>query len=273
MKFIAFLLLSSFFCISGFAQKVTLQEDVVYKDEVPYCRLVKQGSSLAPRMSVRSLEAPEEELIVAQFNKAQSLYLVSFLESGAVVPMRNTLGIARLFAEDLVYNQVLVNGKVSSKGEVLFLRQHGGTQEEKELIPGLKKAIAGLEDAVSEILTDGPPAKRAAADSESASYETVERNHTKAVSVTGKEIKQDFQTIGRYSTTQTAIDGKVLRVISIWLPTGEKVAEATLDAIEPTSARLVILKNNQVVNLPVSSFVVVDQVVQLATYLSGRFLL
>ncbi len=272
MKKIILSFLASLLFTSGFAQKVTLRDDIVYKDDAPYCRLVKQGSSMAPRISISSIDSPDVELIVAQFNNAKDLYVISFMESGAVAYRKPTIGIAKLFAEDLVYNRVVVNGKVTPQGEQLLLRQYEGTTAEKELIPGLKKAISGLEDAMSDILAEGPPAKRNA-DNEGGNYETVERNHTRPVTVMGNKIMQDFQEIGQYTASQTAIEGKVLRVISISLPGGEKVAEATLDAINPSSARMVILKNNQVVNLPITTSLEADQVKKLAAYLAGRFLL
>jgi hypothetical protein len=267
--------LTCFFFTTGFAQQVTLKKEVVYKDEVPFCRLVKQGSGLMPRLSVRSLEAPEDELIAAQYNEAQRTYLVSFLESGAVSNMRATPGIAELFAEDLVYNKVLVGGKISPTGEALFLRQHQSTTEAPELLPGLKKAITGIEDAVSEILTDGPPVKRTTDDKR---YETVERDHLKPIVLRGETILQDNQVIGRYTITQppkksTSAQMNEPEVLSFWLPGGQKIAEATLDYGTSASARILLLKTDQVVTLSVTNLTQASQIQKIAIYLSGRFLL
>lgn len=273
MKTFILSFLTCLFASSGFAQKVTLKDDVVYKDGAPYCTLLKQGSSMAPRISISSLDSPEVELIVAQYNNAKDLYVISFLESGAVAYRKPTIGIAKMMAEDLVYNRVFVNGKVSPQGEQLLLRQYEGTAEQNELIPGLKKAVKGIEDAVSDILTDGPPVKRNDDGDEGNTYETVERNHTQPVTVAGAEIKQGFVVIGNWSSAETATDGKILRTLTITLPNGQTVAEVTLDAFNPKEARVVVMKNNQVVMLPVKSAISWEQVQKIATYLSGRFLL
>ena len=268
-KFILSFLTGLFFT-TGFAQKVTLQKEVVYKEETPFCRLVKQGSGAHPRLSVSSINDPEIELIVAQFKEAQNLYKVSFTESGAVCNMPAGKTTAETFAEDLVYNRVFVDGQLNPKGENLFLRQYEDTPAETEIIPGLKKVIGSLEDAVSEILTDGPPAKRGANDK---NYETVERDHTRPILLAGRKIMQGSQQIGQYFMTSKTVDGLAVRVISVALPNGEKIAEATLDATAPASAKMVILKNSQVVDLPLTTSVETEQVKKLATYLSGRFLL
>ncbi len=264
--------LTCLFFTTGFAQKVSLKDEVVYKDGMPYCRLVKQGSNMAPRISVSSLDSPEIELIVAQFNDSKGLYVISFMESGAVAYRKSTIGIAKMFAEDLVYNRVVLNGKVSPQGEQLLLRQYEGTQPRSAVLSGIDKAVSGLEEAFDDILAN-PPARRKNAEQADSEPETVERSRTGMLLIFGEDIKQDNKKIGSYKTAQKAAEGSLIKVVSFYGYNGEKVAEAVLKGVNSKSARLVILKNNQVVNLPLEDFSDIGQVKEMAQYLVDRYFL
>lgn len=76
-------------------------------------------------------------------------------------------------------------------------------------------------------------------------YNTVTRNRSMPIFVSGSEIKQDGKVIGTSTKTNSMNYGKNNTIISIFLPDGTKVAEAIAEGINPKSFSTTTLKDNR----------------------------
>lgn len=242
MKRLNLLFVLLVFGCSALAQSVTVKKDIVYKDDLPYCKMIKT-SPLVPRFSIRNMN--DEELMVAKFSNEDQRYTIIFPGSGQQCYMSGTMGFGKILAKDIVASNVIVDNKINPAGERLFLLEHGVSNSS-----GNGGALATGN-----------------------AYDVVERDRTKLLMVFGNEISQDNKTIGSYSARTSTVNGKLMKVISFMLPGGRKVAEGTMDGINPRFCQLLLMKHNEVETVSIKSFDDMGQAKELAAYLVGRNLL
>jgi hypothetical protein len=77
------------------------------------------------------------------------------------------------------------------------------------------------------------------------SYETVDRNRNAMVQQFGTELKQDFVLIGTIKVSTSAAEGKIVKVIEFYHPTGIKIAQATQEKTASNNYQIITLKDNK----------------------------
>lgn len=97
-------------------------------------------------------------------------------------------------------------------------------------------------------------------------YNTVARNRSLPIFVSGSEIKQDGKVIGSFTKTNSMNYGKSTTVITIFLPDGTKVAEASAEGINPKSFTAITLKDNHTHSINTATYG--NEAKDIAKYLS-----
>lgn len=101
------------------------------------------------------------------------------------------------------------------------------------------------------------------------SYETADRNRNAMVQQFGTELKQDFVLIGTIKVSSSAAEGKIVKVIEFFHPTGIKIAQATQEKTASNNYQIITLKDNKVHTQTISF--IGKEAEEIAYYLSKLF--
>lgn len=233
------------------AQKVSVENDTVYKDAVPYCLILKQGEALSPIYSIRTLT--NVEIAVAKSdpsvgtNSAGVAYeRITFTGSGAIAHFANGIPFVKRLAKAIVENNLIVDNAINPEGEKRFLA----------LYPSQIKDQATV---VVNVNTSGPD------------YTTVERNRSAAVMEINGTISQGGTTIGRCTSSDNNSGGKISTTIKYYLQNGVQCATATCDNIGAKTATVVTLKDNRTHTVNITNSAVKEK--EIAQWLADNYYL
>ncbi len=244
-RLLTLLLLTASFAVS--AQDVSVKKDVIYKDDVPYAKIQKSGAILHT-FSVSTLEG--EEILVAQPQGDGRIYNIVFMASGAKSAMQGGFNFSKKLAAELVASNLIKDGRLNPAGERRFLLLHpaeGGAGS------GTGGQMAATQNDESEPL----PA----------------RNSHMPIMTNGGKVSQGGTTLGTYKVSQGAERGSIYRVFTFYSPGGRLVAEARMDGVGATEARIVTAKNNRTTAIPIEHSNPVGAAQEIAKWLVGQLYL
>lgn len=207
------------------AQKVTIKDKEVLVDGKYWAMMETQGVALNPDgFSIKSKAGKELIYLksIGDPEKSEGRFLVVFMD----LDMQGELELLGLNMKKSLATQLVKQGVL----------------ENEQLVPEKVKAFVRKFPAKEE-------PKPATAHEAEYTYTIVERDNTKDIDVTGildGEIRQDFETIGKYNQSDKMIDGTNTSVIEITLPDGKLVAECRfpLFGSKEKQVDILTLKNN-----------------------------
>jgi hypothetical protein len=209
--------------------------DTVFVSGVPYC-IVKEkpNDPLEPSdYSVRSLEG--KELIYVKYNsynKPNSPNLSSQYGNSVkyyTYYFTDTQNEAEISFGSKVYKTVVKDDLV--KGD------HINSVEEEKFI-----TLNGMKFSQNE----NNQALQAEKSTNSVhGSNIVERNRSPRISILNGQISQDNVTAGSVQMSQDAVDGIIVKTLTVFLPDGTKVAEAKCNGINSHDWNVITLKDNR----------------------------
>lgn len=198
------------------AAPIVLHDDTLYNYGKPYAIMKEfKVDPNHPDYSVRNLN--NDELIYIKYEVPTGIgsfgsYRVKFKESGNEVKIKTK---EEKELPSLIVNNELVDGgkSVKKEREESFVTNNGGTL----------KSGAANEDK----------------------FRMVTRNRNAAVIIVGDDITQDTNKIGNYKENGTYINKVFTKQLSVFLPNGQKVAEAQYAEEGANSATVMTAKDGK----------------------------
>lgn len=219
-----FLILLGLIPTLGFSQKVKVEGDTVFKDNVPYCLIVKQGEALSPVYSIRTLNNTEVAMAktddaVPPVENGTGYLRITFSGSGAISHFGNGIPTVKRLAKALVESDVIKDNAINPEGEKRFVM----------LYPN---KIVNQPTVIVNVNTTGPD------------YTPVQRNKSGFLNAVNGNISQGGTNIGTYSTANSYSGGKSVSTTTYSLANGVQCAVATYDNIGAKSASVRTLRDN-----------------------------
>ncbi len=191
-----------------FAQKIDVDGDDIKVDGELYCTIKSTGTMAEPSYVVSNSEGNE---LIAFDNSQEkntngtgmlNVTFFSMKDKEALMPM--TIGIRKYIAKKLVNYKMIENGELNETGVERFCKEF--------------KARANSQSNNNNNENE---------DKEEDWF--IKRNTDAPIFISGKEIKQDFKTIGKYSSSNQTVNGKILKTIKIYNHNGSKIVEASVE--------------------------------------------
>ncbi len=228
------------------AQKVKVDGDTVYKDEAPYCLILKQGTGLAPVYSIRTLTNVEIATVIQDdavpANEQKTAYVrITFTASGAISHFGNTIPLVKRLAKALVESDVVGTNGSNPEGEKRFV----------SLYPN---KIVNQATVIVNINTNGPD------------YTPVTRSKVNSIRALNGKLSQGGTDIGTYATSNTMSGGKSVSTTTYSLPNGVQCAVATYDNIGAKTASVRTLRDNATHTVTIKNSAMSEQ--EIADWLS-----
>lgn len=219
--------------VAGFSQKVKVEGDTIFKDNVAYCLIVKQGEALSPVYSVRTLNNTEVAIAktddaIAPAENGTGYLRITFSASGAIAHFGNGIPTVKRLAKALVESDVIKDNAINPEGEKRFVMLYPNKTVNQPTV-------------IVNVNTAGPD------------YTPVQRNKSGFLNAVNGSISQGGTTIGSYSTANNYSGGKGMSTTTYSLPNGVQCAVATYDNIGAKSASVRTLRDNVTRNITINN--------------------
>lgn len=209
---------------TAFTQEIKIKKDTAFVDSKPLCILKSRNMSTEYRI----LSLKGKELIFAKLQEGAVNYFdVSFLESGDKCEREYEGGFGKKIIRDLYERGALTLTSEDINNEGL----------KKFLLTNTRKYSDGNKPAATTgeligILIDKASEAPVKTQKSSKTITLVERNTSKSVSTEGKNITQDFKTIGSYKEQDNGVTGKKITILSVdGVPIAEVVFKSMGDNV------------------------------------------
>jgi hypothetical protein len=193
---------------------VTYRNDTVYSHGKPYCLLKEFKMNDGVDLSMRNLS--NDELAYIRYDKFSSaepaVYRFNFKQSGNEVKVNTNDKNA---VASMIVNAELVKdgAAIDAQREEAFVVNNGGTPKKQEVFDS--------------------------------KFRLVSRDKSMPIVVLGDDITQETQKIGNLKEGGQYINKVFMKQLSVFLPNGQKVAEATYAENNATSARVLTVKDGK----------------------------
>lgn len=243
-----------------FAQKVKVEDNKIFVDDVPYAILKKTGT-ITHTYSLRTLDDNEVAVIVYDDNTslASPRYICTFLGSGKTAAISADLNFTKKLAKEFVSNEIIKDGKYNPAGERRFILIHPDRPLNNTPPPPADPGPGAVSNA--QINTAPSPGT------------VVERDRSMPITLLGEQIQQANTLIGSYKMNKVTSDGDILEVYSFYLPGGQKVAEATIPTFDSKECKIVTIKDNTIRRVNLKGDFDYERAKEIAEYLSSHFYL
>jgi hypothetical protein len=234
------------------AQKIEIgEDDVVTKDGIPYCKIIKEGTALMPIISFENFDG--DALLKIEPNIIDGVvgcknYKVSFDgldENEAFLTAR--IPVVKNFVKDIVTANLLKDNMLDEATVTKFCNAH----KDKTLPKDKTEKAEKPERIVKEKPERAEKPEREEAIEKpikEQKFKIVDRNLEMPILIQGLSITQDNKTIGRYSRSTGNVNNKAGFVIFIYNTENRKVAVAKY-ATGADEAKIVTTKDGETMNI------------------------
>lgn len=211
---------------SSWAQTVSFKKDIIYKNEVPYCKMTKEGFITSDYI-VKSLDG--KEAFVVRFNNHDEFgYTITFNNSLRQASMKMDFGFTDILAKEIVHCQFFDNGNYDPSKEDLFIKLH--PYQPKDI-------IEQIEQFTNEELMP------------SSAKTSIELG----ISSRNNQLFQSQNAIGSFHYERTLINGNFLNSYTFKNNKGDMVAIARIAGLDGKTAQISTSKNNQIHSIKIKN--------------------
>ncbi len=184
-----------------------------------------------------------------------SIYEITFLNTDYKAQQQITLGYPKKLMKEFYEFEVLKNGKTNMDGIKNFAQAYS------------KDLIADYKGETSEVGSSPSIEKNN-------KYKLVERDRTKNISLSNKEIKQADEKIGYYSYRKFHDNAIIKEEYKFYLPDGKLIAKAVMEHFgKDIPCQLTTIKDNDNRTITVDSTFEKERVEIMVKYLVARYYL
>ncbi|XZF13597.1 hypothetical protein ACTHGU_17590 [Chitinophagaceae bacterium MMS25-I14] len=229
MKKLFFIFILFFISPAIFAQKVSIEKDVVSVEDVPSFKIISTGNMAQQAFVVQNMDG--DQLIsfdpAAEKNPNGTGRLdIHFTGMPNTAQCNMTMGFKKMMAKKIVALGVIKNGRLSEDGVARLCAAYEGNAA---------TAVAGSNTVNT-----------------ANDYTIVVRNTSAPLFIMNGEIKQDYKLVGKYRINDEMISNMPGHIVRFFQPENNTIiAQASYQNFSE-SCSLLLYKNNRLVSIPLS---------------------